>query len=142
MKSFKRNLFLKYSVFLSIILGLLGVQTSCGHAEYGAPTATYKISGNMKSDSTGNVIQGIKISMFDKTVYSDANGNYYIEAVDAAAENLIDIRCFDMDDTLHGKFQDKDTLVDFSNATYTNGDGHWFQGETSKTVNIKLKPQH
>jgi len=47
---------------LTLILGILGVTAGCMPAMmYGMPNASFKISGHVKSHSTGNPVQGIQV---------------------------------------------------------------------------------
>ena len=145
MKTIRKTLLSKYSFFLSLILSLLGVQVACDRPdEYGCPTANFKIQGSIQSDSTGNKIQNICITngQYD-SVYSDPNGFYQIQTSGPPLDTVtFQIHFTDIDSTQNGNFQNLDTTVEFDNPQFTNGDGDWDAGETSKEFNVKLKPKN
>ena len=43
----------------------------------------------------------------------------------------------DIDGNNNGSYQETDSLIDFSDVEFTNGDG-WYSGEKSKEINIEL----
>jgi putative lipoprotein (rSAM/lipoprotein system) len=142
-KRIRTILLSKYSILLSLILGLFGIlQYSC--TKYGTPSAKFRVAGTIKSDSTGNNIQNISVigDQYD-TVFSDANGFYQIQTGGFPLDTvMIQIKFSDIDGTQNGSFQDIDTVVEFDNPQFNAGDGDWYAGETNKVFNIKLKPKN
>jgi hypothetical protein len=88
--------------------------------EYGTPSAKFIVKGKVESSVTNQPIQNIR-------VYPEAQ--------------TFPIRFHDIDGNLQGEFNNLDTVVEFKNPQFTNGDGHWYKGETSKEFNIQLKPK-
>ncbi|MFH0867366.1 MAG: radical SAM-associated putative lipoprotein [Bacteroidota bacterium] len=144
-KKIRKILISKYSLLLSMILGLLGIQVACDRPdEYGCPAAKFKVIGTIESDSTGSKIQNISVTngQYD-TIYSDFNGFYQIQISGPPLDTVtFQIHFADIDNTQNGNFQNLDTIVEFDNPQFTNGDGDWYAGETSKEFNVKLKPKN
>lgn len=143
MKSIRKILLSKYSILLSLILGLLGFQVACDRPdEYGCPSAKFKVIGTIESDSTGNKIQNIRITngQYD-TIYSDFNGFYQIQTSEFPLDTVtFQLHFTDIDGTQNGNFQNLDTIVEFDNPQFSNGDREWYIGETLKEFNVNLKP--
>jgi putative lipoprotein (rSAM/lipoprotein system) len=76
------------------------------------------------------------------SVSSDVNGNYSVEAESFPETQTFSIHFRDIDSSLNGSYNDLDTTITFLNPQFTNGDGQWFAGETSKVIDVKLKPKH
>ncbi len=47
----------------------------------------------------------------------------------------------DEDGAANGEYNDLDTIIEFKNPQFVNGDGSWYAGETSKEFDIKLTPK-
>lgn len=135
-------------------LGLLGFQ-SCSPvtAEYGTPSATFKVNGNVINAQTEQPIADIKVLMKRKLEYqdtsfvtqvdsatTDTNGAFSLKHTDFPEKPEFIIQIIDADDEKNGLFEDHDTIVSFENEEFRNGDSGWYKGEASKTVEIKLKP--
>ena len=137
-----------YSVYNTIILGLmglLGLTTSCEKlgpdpvAEYGVPSAKFIVNGNVSNAADNTAIKNIRVIMRGDTSFTDNNGNYkVVEEYGYPGDQKIDIEFTDIDGATNGDFHNLDTLVEFKNAEFTNGDGDWYAGETSKEFNIEL----
>jgi len=149
MKRIRKILLPKYSFFLSLILGIIGIQTGCNNAEYGTPIAEYGtpsakfiITGKIESDSTSVQIPNIRVNMLSDSVSSDVNGNYLVEAVSFPESQAFTIHFRDIDGSLNGSYNNLDTTITFQNPQFANGDGDWYEGETTKEFNVKLKPKN
>jgi len=149
MKKTDKRILKLYGRLLAGLLFILGVGTSCNEAaeygapvaEYGAPYALYKIKGNIKSDSTNNNIAHIVIKTLNDSTYSDSLGNYQLQINSYPADQSFIVHFIDSDGNLNGVFKNKDSVATFSNAQYINGDGNFYEGETSTQLNVKLKPE-
>jgi putative lipoprotein (rSAM/lipoprotein system) len=85
---------------------------------------------------------GIQVIMKNDTSFTDNEGKY--EVVDEGAfptNQTYTIQFRDIDNELNGSFIDRDTLVEFKNPEFSHGNGHWYEGETTKEFNIKLTPK-
>lgn len=135
-------------------LGLLGFQ-SCSPvtAEYGTPSATFKVNGNVINAQTEQPIADIKVLMKRKFEFSDTafvaqvdsattdeNGAFNLKYTDIPEKPEFIIQIVDADDEKNGLFEDHDTIVSFENPKFENGNNKWYEGEVSKTLEIKLKP--
>jgi putative lipoprotein (rSAM/lipoprotein system) len=132
-----------YGFIISKLLAVLGFATSCGPpvAEYGTPYANYKVSGQVTSANTEMPIGQIEVEMFGETSVTNAKGNYQIIVSDFPGEPVYDVFFKDVDGAEQGEYQDLDTLVDFNKPIFRNGDGDWYEGEASRTLNVELEPK-
>ena len=135
--------FLKsYSTILGILLTFLGfAQSSCAKlygspsVEYGTPSATFIVNGKVESSVTNNPIQNIRVIMQGDTTMTDAAGSYQIiDAHENPSRQKFPIRFQDIDGNLQGEYSNLDTVVEFKDPQFTNG-------ETSKEFDIQLKPK-
>ena len=106
---------------------------------YGTPSAKFIINGKVESLESDMPVRDIKVFITGDTSKTDANGNYTLATSGFPHDQSINISFQDIDSTLNGEFEDLDTIAVFKDAKYTNGDNHWYRGETSKELNIKLK---
>ena len=122
-------------------LALLGFSCSLDpnpRCEYGMPSADFKALGSIIDESTLDKLSNIQVAMQGDTIYSDENGNYEIRTDNFSESQTFLISFTDVDGSLNGVYLPKDTLVDFSDVDFTNGDGSWYSGEKVKEINIKL----
>ena len=138
-----------FKIVNRIILSLIAVLGfSCSSddpiVEYGSPSADFNISGNIIDETTLEKLSNIQIisnnassSTFGDTIYSE-NGHYEIVKRDYPSSQVF-VVTFKDTSNLH---QTLDTLVDFTDPVFENGDGSWYYGETSKEVDIKLTPEN
>lgn len=147
MKKIKLNLLNKYNSILTLILTLLGFSSSCENGgpdspvEYGTPSAKFIVNGKIISEENSQAIPEIRVVMGNDTSYSDMEGNYQVVHYDFPMDQYIHLKFEDVDGADNGEFQPSDSLVDFVDPEFTDGDGHWYSGQTEKTVNIKLKSE-
>ncbi|HNW99663.1 MAG TPA: radical SAM-associated putative lipoprotein [Bacteroidales bacterium] len=140
----KKYFLKKYNTLLVLLLSALGILSSCDknngggiQAEYGCPNADFIVKGCIASDSTGAKIKNIKVVSQD-SVYSDLAGNYIL-IMNAFPENqTFTLHFKDVDSTDNGSYQNLDTTISFQNPQFTNGDGDWYEGQTTKELNVKL----
>lgn len=143
MKKLNINYRKNYSTILTILLALLGF--SCAKdpkVEYGTPNARFIVKGKVTSSDLNEPVKNIRVIMRFDTTFTDNSGNYQITDRDGFPTDqtyLINFR--DIDGSLNGNYEDEDTTVEFKNPQFTGGDGHWYQGETTKNLDIKLNPR-
>jgi len=146
----KRKFLEKHNRFIAFLLSILGIGSACtfggcaygiGPAMYGTPSATFKVSGNVTSPENTK-IKGIRVVMQYDSVKTDAEGKYKIQTDDFPDNQNFNITFTDIDGELNGAFQSLDTVISFLNPKFTNGDGAWNSGETSKEFNVKLKSKN
>ncbi len=148
MPAFKSQFLRISNICLSAALTFLGFASSCnGRMEYGMPSAKFKVTGKVTSALNGQPVQNIKVVMSDDSAsytadstYTRSDGTYKAEVIEFPMDHSFTVRFQDMDGTEHGSFKAADTSVVFKDPKYHGGDGDWYEGETDKEVNIKLKP--
>ena len=146
MKIYGRKLTGFYYSVIAGILTLLGFATSCEKignggivCMYGTPSAKFIIKGKVSSLDSDKPVQDVKVFIAGDTSKTDAAGNYLLASSGFPVDQSINISFQDIDSTLNGEFENLDTTAVFKDPEYINGDGHWYRGETSKVLNIKLK---
>ena len=151
----KRNILKKYNFLIAFLISILGVGVACSLGgceygtpgdEYGTPSARFKVTGTVTSETNAK-ISNIRVVMHSgeslarqtDTSFTDINGAYIVQTLTYPDEQDFSIKFDDIDGTLNGIYQSKDSIVSFDNPKFINGDGSWYKGETSKELNIKLK---
>ena len=151
--------YLKLKKWLLVTLGgLLGVSlascdkdpfgTSC---EYGTPEATYHVKGAVV-DEQGHPITGIGVlkqtewsdesNSFVTTGYQDTtdqNGNYNITLRYTFPRQPISLDFNDFDGAQNGHYLDTIVTSSTEDIPLTDGDGRWFEGEGTITINVRMK---
>lgn len=145
MKFFKIKILTGYNIILAALLGLLGFSTSCepiSRTEYGTPHAKFIVKGKISSAVTNQPITNIKVQMERDSMNSTNQGLYQVvDNYGSPATQSYTLHIKDIDGIANGEFQNLDTVVDFKDAKFSGGDGHWNNGETQKEFNISLKPK-
>ncbi|MFC2150917.1 radical SAM-associated putative lipoprotein [Bacteroidota bacterium] len=108
--------------------------------EYGMPHADFKAYGSIIDETTLQKLSNIQVVMDGDTVYSNANGEYEIQVTRFPQTQIYTVGFKDVDGALNGSYLATDTIIDFSDVNYTDGDGTWYSGEKSKEINIELSP--
>ncbi|MGE4289988.1 MAG: radical SAM-associated putative lipoprotein [Salinivirgaceae bacterium] len=145
MKRFERKFLSTYNLILTALLSMLGF-SNCTIVEpkdeYGSPSATFKVNGKVTDLLTNRAIQDIKVLMQGDSTQTDSEGRFSLSQVSFPADQSFVIQFKDIDGAANGgQFQPKDTLVEFKDPQFTNGDGSWYQGETSLELNLNLEPE-
>jgi len=139
MKKIKLHALKNYSLFLTAILTILGIGSSCNSiaVEYGSPSAKFIAKGTILSSDSLKAIEGIQVvfSNWD-TTYSDHLGHYSAEIYSFPEKHDYLIQFNDIDGSINGRYLDKDTLVEFDNPTFR--DGIWSGSDTERQVDTKL----
>lgn len=139
--------FLKtYNVLIAGLLAILGYTTACDSSvsvdEYGTPYAKYIVNGNVKSSETNQPIENVSVTMRGDTTYTDVNGAYQvIDNFGFSTGQTYNIQFNDIDGEANGEYNNLDTIVEFKDPIFTNGDGNWYIGETSKEFDVKMTPK-
>ena len=146
MKTVETKFLKTYNAFILLLLALFGYACSkdpfSTKTEYGTPSAKFIVQGKVVSLSNDQAINNIQVVMKGDTVMTDQNGNYKVaDKFGFPTDQTYTVRFKDVDGTLNGAFDNLDTVVEFKNPKFINGDGHWYNGETEKDVTVKLTPK-
>jgi len=129
-----------YSKAIVTFLSMMGFAAGCVRAEYGCPSADFKLTGTVKSEATQAPIKNIQISMgydFDTT---ESDGNFELLAqMFPDSGDFFKLRIEDIDSTENQLFQTLDTVVEFPSEDFEGGDGDWYRGTNTQTITIFLK---
>jgi putative lipoprotein (rSAM/lipoprotein system) len=151
MKIIKLRFLTSYNVLITAVLALLGFATACERfprMEYGTPHATFIAKGNITSAESNIPIPGIQVRMVADSnriqvdsINSGSDGMYSVDGFGSPMSQSFTLHFRDVDGTTNGEFQNLDTVVEFKDPIFIDGDGHWYQGETEQELNIKLNPK-
>ena len=136
----KHNFLKTSNKIIAFILGLLGFSAGClPVAEYGVPSANFILNGNIKSTTTEQPINNIKVTMRSDTAISDENGTFSIKINDFPENQTYNVTIEDIDSIQNGHFENKDTTVTFPDNNFVGGeDDDWYEGETQQNISIYL----
>ncbi len=159
MKIIKSKCLKTYNALIVFLLSLLGFASSCdiqgGKAMYGTPSADFIVKGKVEN-TLNKPIAGIKVEMskmvdtgaeelsvpLDSILSVVSTGIYEVTASDQfPKEQIFNVKFTDVDGLLNGEYESLDTTVVFQNPKFTNGTDAWYQGQTEKEVDVKLKPK-
>jgi len=144
MKKLKNRSYKTSNAIIFGLLALLGFTSSCNKepnskVEYGTPSAKFIVNGKVKSKDSNAPIKNIRVVMNRDTSFTDSEGIYQVVENNGFPDNqTYNIKYQDVDSTRNGEYKDLDTIVEFVNPQFVNGDGHWYEGEASKEFNVKL----
>lgn len=135
-----------YNAFIATLLAILGFTTSCKdyliRTEYGTPSAKFIVNGKIESSVSNTAIENIRVIMHGDTTFTDGEGKYQVsDKYGFPRSQIYDIKFQDIDGSQNGEFENFDTVVEFKDPSFINGDGHWYQGEISKELNVTLNPK-
>ena len=149
-------------IFRKTLVGLLSLLGfSCffyntpdyGVAEYGVPSAAYKAKGVVVSDETSLPIEGIQARLIRKYEYfteeqvyeidittTDHTGSFFLEGWEFP-KLVLYVELSDIDGDENGSFITKVIEADFTNATFTGGNG-WYVGTAQIDLGtIRMQPE-
>ncbi|QGY42903.1 hypothetical protein GM418_04300 [Maribellus comscasis] len=134
---------------IAFIISVLGIGTACSFggceygtvAEYGTPSATFIVTGKVTNENDVG-IKGIKVKMSYDSTLTNESGQYEVEKVDFPTDQEFPIYFEDVDGAENGEYQKLDTVVAFVDPEFNGGDGGWYNGETNKEFDIKLKDKN
>jgi len=149
MRTLETRLLKSYNAIIVIFLTLFGYACSKSpinpidiRTEYGTPSAKFIVQGKVMSVLNNQAIDNIQVVMKGDTVMTDQSGNYQVaDKFGFPTDQTYTVQFNDIDGNLNGSFDNLDTTVEFKNPKFTNGDGHWYSGETKMNVDIKLNPK-
>lgn len=75
------------------------------------------------------------------TAYTDDLGNYSVQVQDFPQKQDFLMVFKDIDGEQNGSYLALDTIIKFTDPEFTNPEGSWYSGETSKELNISLKKE-
>ena len=140
--------FLKfYNLIILGLLTILGFTSSCEKndpdlmSEYGTPSAKFIVNGTIESIDSNTPIENIQVIMQGNTAITDSKGKYQVAEVGSPRDQSYIIQLQDIDGVSNGDYENLDTIVQFMDPQFINGDNNWYEGETSKELNIKLNPK-
>ena len=126
-----------------IILGLialLGFTLTFCRKEYGCPSAKFIVYGKAESKDSVFPVKNIMVAMNGDTTFTSNEGQFMVIKNDYPPDDVIFNLSFkDIDSTVNGEFKELDTIVEFINPQFVNGDGDWYEGEASKEFNVRLE---
>ena len=127
------------------LAGLLGLNFSgCTKyfesvEEYGCPSADFHVKGTV-TDPDGNPIPGIQTGMNGAHRTTDTNGNYDLHVGGfPSMPYTAHVTFTDIDSTVGGSFKNDTIPVTFQRSDLVGGDGHWYEGTATKTLNVTLQ---
>jgi putative lipoprotein (rSAM/lipoprotein system) len=141
-----------YRILISALLALLGFSSAkCeiggGAMEYGTPRATYKAKGVVVSESDDSPIEGISTVLTRNgirdmdTAYTDSKGSFSLKGSEFPRQKLY-VELTDVDGEENGSFAKMEIEADYTNETFTGGDGSWYRGTAEIDLGIiKMKPE-
>jgi len=143
-----------YRTIISALLALL--KFSCGNTvmdspdEYGTPSATYKAKGVVVSEADDSPIKEIKTVLLNEwheddwsiaSAFTNSDGSFSLQGNDFPRQKLY-VKLIDIDGEENGLFAEMEVEADYTNATFTGGSGHWYDGEAELDLGIiKMKPE-
>ncbi|MBK5195221.1 MAG: radical SAM-associated putative lipoprotein [Proteiniphilum sp.] len=140
-----------YGKIISLLMSLFGFILGCGTgidpvAEYGVPSADFKVKGTVKSAVTGKGISNIRVivkepySMKGDTTYTAVSGDYSME-VKHIIGFPVTLYADDVDDTVNGEYKSDSLVVNWDDVTrIKEGDNNWYDGVyEKKDANFHLK---
>ena len=140
MKKVKIKFFKTSNAIIFGLLALLGFTTSCEKkVEYGTPSAKFIVNGKVISSDSNEAINNIRVVMRGDTTKTDNEGKYQVvDKYGFPSDQTYDIQFQDIDGATNGDYQNLDTIIEFKNPQFINGDGNWYSGETSKELDIEF----
>ena len=145
MKKVKNKFFKISNAIIAGMISMLGFASACDKdpkVEYGTPSAKFIVNGKVKSAASNEAIKNIKVVMQGNTATTDDEGKYQVvDGNGFPIDQVYSIQFQDIDGVQNGAYQDLDTIVEFKDSKFIKGDGKWYQGETSKELDIVLKPK-
>ena len=151
----KLKIYSFYSKIISFCLVLLGFNacgddTSYGPAEYGVPSAKYKVSGKVVSSDLKVPIDNVRVVMIENaeqaylrgdTLFTDIEGKFEINRFDFP-HSKYKVKFQDIDGEENGFFEDIEEIIEFKDSDYKDNNGGWYRGEATKDMGtIELNPK-
>ncbi len=142
MRNFHRKIQTLQAKVLAVILGMLGISTSCFKSEYGTPIADYKMSGFVKSAGNQQAIKNIGVSVDDLNLADTTSDEGKFELPTLIRFDLMSaftVSFTDLDSFENGYYPPFDTTIEFQFEDFTGGDNDWYMGINEQNITIFLK---
>jgi putative lipoprotein (rSAM/lipoprotein system) len=123
------------NVLLALGVCSAGLVTAC--CKYGALIADYavKLKGTVKSNDTSESIPGIRVKAVTEAMYisgeTDNNGSFSVFPGINQGDSLVTLQFSDIDGTLNGSFQPKDTIIKLT--------GEEIENSLKEGIDVRLK---
>lgn len=150
-----------YSLLLLSLAAIVMFEPSCTLEETeNYPSARFVLKGTILADTLEQPLEGIIVVMQEyrevagteipkrtilvpiDSAVTDANGFFeVIDSLGIPAETAYNLAVIDTGKLLKASGERIDTSITctFTKLKFTNGDGHWFAGETLKTDTFRLE---
>ena len=116
--------------------------------EYGVPRADFIVKGSVLSETDNRPLKNIRLIFRDTTnqyisdtTFTDINGTYLVEMSNFPKDQKLKLNLQDVDGATNGEFNSLETIVEFKNPQFTNGDKHWYSGKVEQELIVKMKPK-
>jgi putative lipoprotein (rSAM/lipoprotein system) len=143
-----------YRILISGLLGLLGFTAGTCFLggeygspadEYGTPSASYKAKGVVVSESDDSPIKGIRAELKRNytidTAHTNSTGSFSLSGSEFPHEKLY-VELTDVDGEENGSFAKMVIEADYTNKTFTGGDGNWYSGVAEIDLGtIRMTPE-
>jgi len=139
MSRIRRSFLRKYNSLIAWSLSVFGIACTNIACEYGTPEGKFIVNGTVQSEEASLPLDHIRVVMGRDTGFSDAAGHYQVSAFDFPTSQSFYLNFTDVDGSINGSFHPKDTLIQFNNPEFHDGNGHWYNGETEKKIDVRLK---
>jgi len=147
----KKIVLTTYGKMIALLMSLLGFIFGCGTgidpiAEYGVPSADFRVRGEVKSAATGNTLPGIRMIVREPytgiadTSFTDAGGVYSME-IKQIIGFPVTLYAEDIDGEVNGLYMPDSMVVRKEVATQIRkGNNSWYDGVYEKKgANFSLK---
>jgi putative lipoprotein (rSAM/lipoprotein system) len=124
----------RFVFVLSLILFLAGCEKT---EENKDPVADYIFRGIVKSDKTGETLQGINVTIKEfgnKSVLTGESGNWYFEYFNVAMTNSWNFSLEDTDSIVNGSFETKDTTISINPGFLHDDEGNFYKGKVESEI--------
>lgn len=149
-----------YRLLILTLIVTMALASSCAQEETaGRHSAKFIFRGTVLSANDSLPLKGVHVKMMSDTtgmdstmianlpIYKDSaitdqNGNFeVVDLLGIPAEISYELAFIDTGKTLKNSAERIDTSVTYTflNPEFTNGDGHWYTGETFQTDTFRLK---
>jgi len=150
-----------YTRIISFFLVLLGFSSCDGIGpdpvdEYGVPSAKFKVNGKIADAESEEekAVKGIKVVIgqayenetskhvhYIDSVLTDKDGKFDLSVIEFPTSQKFILKIEDIDGVENGLYETKTEDVEFSDPTFQNGSGNWYEGEATKDVGtLKITP--
>lgn len=123
---------------------LIGINFGCERfiqVEYGCPTADFYLKGKVQ-DPSGNPVEGIEVMHSYASDTTGSDGRYELPPHSDFPMGTLHLDIRDVDGEEHGSFRDTIIEVPINSSDFQGGDGNWYEGKLTKTIDVTVTPTH